>query len=196
MSPFIVIEGIDGTGKSTQAKLLASTLNALTTSFPHKDDIVVREYLGKKDSVPFEAFHYRCLSQMWNDASFIEDEDTGLIVCDRFWPSNVAYAKAVKYPEWSMSFLLKSVQGLPSPTRAILLDGDPAVLSKKRLSARAGEGDVFDVNMELQERARDAYWEVYESTKDAIPWIVVTDVHVKSIDQVHQEILQQLMMVK
>lgn len=151
----IVLEGLDGCGKSTQLDILynelAATRKTRLISFPNYESStgrVVSDYL--KGNIPCEgrAGAYAASGFYAADryASYVTDwkndyESGSLIVSGRYTTSNAIY-QMTKLPRESWDEFLDWLRdheynrlGLPEPDRVIFLDM-PIEVSQKLLSAR------------------------------------------------------------
>ena len=157
----IVIDGLDGSGKATQTKLLCERLNAQgckarTVSFPDyasDSSALVRMYLGGQlgDS-PDDVNAYAASSFYAVDrvASYLNEwgrdyESYDYIIADRYTTSNIIHqmakvpeAERESYTEWLFDYEYNRL-ALPAPDLVIFLDVDPAI-SQQLMSGRY-EGD-------------------------------------------------------
>ena len=181
MGKLIVIEGLDGSGKSTQLELLAKNLSeagieAKTISFPdykEKSSTLVKMYLGgefgdKPDDVNAYAaslFYavdrfasFKCHWKDYYDAG-------GTVIAGRYVTSNAVHQTA-KLPkeEWDgyLSWLYELEYGkvaIPKPDLVIFLDM-PNELSKKLLEKRycgdEGKKDIHERDEAYRENCRAA----------------------------------------
>ena len=169
----IVIEGLDGCGKTTQTALLAETLSARgvrvrTVSFPDYGSPAsapLRMYLGGElGSDPDDVNAYAASSFFAVDryAGYVKDwrgdyEGGAVIIANRYTTAN-AYHQMCKLPrekwdgflEWLFDYEYGKL-GLPVPDAVVLLHMDTAV-SSALLSARYG-GD--ESRRDIHERSRD-----------------------------------------
>lgn len=85
---FIVLEGIDGCGKSSLAKIVGCMLNALVvkTTIPRDD-----KYLQRCDFFPQARYLYYLSSLLLVSATIHEERRSRHIVSDRYLPSTLAY---------------------------------------------------------------------------------------------------------
>lgn len=158
MPPIIDIEGIDGAGKSTQAKLLYDWVSstgrkAQLVHFPAYETATgkaIKEMLdGLHDDsalqLLFVANRYEMLSEL--------TATNTVTICDRYFLSGWAYSAAVGLPD-DFALLLERLDGLlPEPDFIILLDL-PVDVAMARL---AGKADSYEANPGLLERAREEY---------------------------------------
>ena len=156
----IAIEGLDQSGKQTQADRLAAALTERgrrveLLSFPdYKTHIGMeidkalhheREYDPDVMQLLYIAnrYEYRPKLEEWLAHQFV-------VVCDRYLASSIAYGEAFGLdPEW----LSATQKYLPQPSLTVVLDIPPAAsLSRKKL-----ERDRYERDLELLGRVRASY---------------------------------------
>lgn len=156
----IAFEGLDQSGKQTQADALRLALEARgraceLLSFPdYRTPIgteLHRALHGERDYAPdvmqllYVANRYeaRAAIQQWLGADRI-------VLCDRYVASSIAYGDAQGLdPGW-----LADIQRyLPAPDLTILLDIDPQIAVERKRSGR----DRYERDRELLVRVREAY---------------------------------------
>ena len=152
----IVLEGLDGSGKATQAKLLAEHLAAQGVpvqkiTFP---DYVKMYLAGQFGQHPDDVNAYaassfyavdRYASYKTSWGSFYEQG--GVIIADRYTTSNAVHQCSKlpqeqweEYLHWLFDYEFRLL-GLPAPDRVIYLQVDPAVSQRRRKQkGRAREG--------------------------------------------------------
>jgi dTMP kinase len=187
----IAIEGIDGSGKGTQAKLLherflAEGVSAALLSFPRYTETrfggFVGEYLngryGGLDAVhPFLASLLFAGDRFESKQTLLDALDRHVVViCDRYVASNIAHQAAKRLgPE--RDDLIRRIEaveydvfGLPRPDRTILLD--LSVANARRLIAKKAKRTYTDQTEDLHE-SDGAYLgsvgDVYRARCDADP---------------------------
>lgn len=96
MGKFIVLEGLDGVGKSTLAHGLARTLDATLMSTPGTEFAILRgEVLSAlQDDQLAKALFYAATVSFQGRKAIEKVRHGGTVVMDRYWASTVAYAKA------------------------------------------------------------------------------------------------------
>ena len=157
---FIVIEGIDGTGKSTQLHLLAEKLRQLgyavvatrePTSGPYGQKI--RELFVDRGAV----------SQEEELELFIADRDQHVkeviapaladgcvVICDRYYLSTIAYQGA---NGMDLDLILKKNADFPVPDLAVILEIEPAHGIRRIQNQRHEHPNTFEQEANLQKVA-------------------------------------------
>lgn len=156
----IAFEGLDQSGKETQARYLREWLASAgrvvrAASFPDYDTAIGREIRqaldGDRDFGPevmqllyvANRFEYKPRLEAWLDAGDI-------VVCDRYRASSIAYGEATGLdPRW----LDLIQQHLPDAGLTILLDITPETALERK---RAGR-DRFERDLALLARVRGSY---------------------------------------
>lgn len=177
----IVMEGLDGSGKATQAKLLAKHLaeagqQVKEITFPDyasDSSALVKMYLsGQFGEKPDDVNAYAASSFYAVDrfASYKTSwgrfyEEGGIIIADRYTTSNAVHQCSKLPPEQWESFLQWlfdfefHLLGLPAPDRVVYLQVDPAVsqrLMTERYHGDESKKDVHEKDMEYLARSRRA----------------------------------------
>ena len=164
---FIVLDGIDGCGKTTQAALLAAELSrvrgvvALHMREPGSTAVGehIRALLLARDHeldagvelLLFTAARRQALRELVAPA-LAQGRD---VVCERFHASTFAYqAVAGGLPEADVLAMLERWAGTPAPDTLLLLDVDPEEAARRR----AGPQDRIEAKgLEFQERVAAGY---------------------------------------
>jgi dTMP kinase len=156
----IAIEGIDQSGKRTQATLLVRRLiqkgyPASVWNFPDYRTPLGRElraYLAGRNHLDFHAVHLLYAANKWERAREIDSEiHRGRnIIVNRYSPSNLAYGVAHGLPlEW-----LRSLEnGLPKPDVVFVLDITPRTSFRRKTENR----DVHEGDHEYLRKVRNTY---------------------------------------
>jgi dTMP kinase len=156
----IVFEGLDQSGKQTQAELLRDWLKkeghrARLVSFPDYGtsigEEIARALQGERDYGPevmqllYVANRYERKPdlQRWIDGGLI-------LVCDRYLASSIAYGEAQGLdPLW----LAEIQKFLPRPSLTFMLDIEPETAVQRK----AVDRDRYERDLEMQMRVRDSY---------------------------------------
>lgn len=181
MGKLIVIEGLDGSGKATQTKLLqeylaAQGISVRRVSFPDYESdssALVKMYLaGTFGDKPGDVNAYAASSFYAVDryAGFKKDwgafyENGGVIVADRYTTSNAIHqcSKLDKeqwdtYLDWLFDFEY-DLLGIPAPNVVIYLKVDPEI-SQKLMSGRyhgdESRKDIHEKDVAYLKKSREA----------------------------------------
>ena len=168
---FLLFEGIDRCGKTTQSNLLVDHLRAKGEKvelvvFPDRTSEtgkLLDKFLKKEIHLPDETVHLLFSANRWEAAERMErslEEGTTLIV-DRYAFSGVAFtgAKHIR----SLSWCKCPDSGLPAPDAVFYLD-----LSVDEAMIRGGYGDEIYERCEFQNEVLDIYPTLSDNT-----WFVV-----------------------
>lgn len=168
---FIVLEGGDGCGKTTQAAALCRRLAAergrrcLSEREPDSRDIVgavVRSaYYGSVKILP-ETLAYMHVADRLEHVAFMQPHlDAGDdIVCDRYYPSNMAYNRTPRLSMEQIYELNRPCFETLDPDLIIYLEVSPEVSARRRAAGRTEE-EIFDAD-ETQRRVLKNYREALD----------------------------------
>lgn len=211
----IVIEGLDGSGKATQAKRLTEALvekgiPVREVSFPDygsDSSALVRMYLsGQFGTDPQDVNAYAASSFFAVDrfASYkkdwCRDYARGVVIADRYTTSNAVH-QCSKLPKeqwddflnWLFDFEYKKL-GIPAPDRVIYLNVDPAVsqaLMTARYSGDENKKDIHERDIAYLRHSREAA--AYCAEK--LGWETVDccrDGQMRSIEDIHKDVMKLL----
>jgi dTMP kinase len=156
----IVFEGLDQSGKQTQAELLRDRLKAdrrkaRLLSFPDYGtsigEEIARALQGEREYGPdvmqllyiANRYERRPELQRWLDGGLV-------LVCDRYTASSIAYGEAQGLdPAW----LADMQKFLPSPALTIMLDITPETAVRRKSVDR----DRYERDLAMQTRVRESY---------------------------------------
>ncbi len=181
MSKLIIMEGLDGSGKSTQTALLEkyftdSGIAYQKIKLPDYDSpssTLVKMYLGGefgKNASDVNAYaagafyavdRYASYQLKWKEAY----ENGVLILADRYATSNSIYqmekidkSEWDAYLEWSADFEYNKI-GIPKPDLVIYLDM-PVEISQRLMTSRyqgdEGKKDVHEANVAFLKKCRES----------------------------------------
>ena len=219
MGKLIVIEGLDGCGKSTQLELLPKNLlkNAVecrSVSFPDYDSnssALVKMYLagefGKKPgdvnayaaSLFYAVDRFASYKTNWGDFY----NQNGVIVSGRYTTSNAVHQTSkmeesewVGFLDWLYDLEYNKV-GIPKPDKVIFLDM-PIEVSQKLLSGRykgdETQKDIHESDTEYLAKCRKAAM----FTAEYSGWTIIPcakNGEARSIDDIAQDILNETLKV-
>ena len=183
MAPLIVIEGIDGSGKGTQAQQLTERLTATgrrvrllsfpryrETLFGHAIGDFLNGRFGQLDQVhPFLASVLYAADRFESKQVLIEAlQEFDVVVCDRYVPSNLAHQGA-KVEGSERDELLQTIEriefdifSLPRPSLVVLLDM-PVEIAQRNIAAKKPRSytdkaaDLQEADAVYLQRVRDVY---------------------------------------
>ena len=169
----IAFEGLDQSGKQTQAALLRASLESRgfaidTYDFPDYGTPIGREIgaaLKGEREFPPDALQLLYVANRCEHRPSIEAALAlgRWVICDRFLASSVAYGEAQGLdPAW----LLEIQRVLPVPDVTVLLDLAPDVAAARKLARR----DRFEQDIALLGRVRASY---LRQADQGSGWIVV-----------------------
>ena len=197
---FIVFEGIDCSGTSTQSKLLATKLNSKRlysklTAEPNNSDIglFIRQILSKKidlnlnkedtDRVLSYLFAADRLHHLKNTTDNSIDnilKQGYVVVCTRYYYSSLAYHCST---EEDANFVIDLNKNFRRPDLVIYLDCDLQT-SLERLSKRKNL-DIYENQIKLMEVKRN-YDEIFEMERHLTNVLILNATD--SIDNIHNDI--------
>lgn len=212
----IVLEGTDGSGKSTQFRRLKAHLEEagvkfICLKFPQYEEessALIRMYLGGEfGSKPTDvngyaasAFYavdrYASYKKVWGEWY----EQGGLVLADRYTTSNAVHQASKVAPEeredffrWLYDFEYVKL-GLPEPDRVFYLDV-PTEASVSMLRNREActdtQADIHEQDTEYLRTCRDSA----AQAADVLGWYrvkCVRDGAMRGIEDIHNEIWQQV----
>ena len=216
MGKLIVIEGTDGSGKSTQFRLLTQRLEnegktfqkLVFPQYAEPSSALIRMYLGGEfgtspsdvNAYAASAFYavdrYASYKKVWGEYY----EQGGLIVSDRYTTSNAVH-QASKEPEEKQGEFLKWLYefeydrlGLPQPDLTIYLDV-PTDFTEKLMRTREAatntSADIHEQDLQYLATCR----RTGEAAASFYGWTViqcVKDGKMRSIEDIHEEIYRHV----
>ena len=140
---FIVFEGVDRCGKTTQCGLLVKHLiqlglAAVAMRFPDRTTLVgnlINQYLQSKQELDDRAIHLLFSANRWEAAADLEQtlRSGTHVVCDRYAYSGVAFSSAKESLQDDLEWCKSCDVGLPAPDAVIFLD-----LTQEQAEQRGG----------------------------------------------------------
>ena len=217
MGKLIVIEGTDGSGKSTQFRRLQQRLEQETRQFKHlvfprysePSSALIRMYLGGEfggSPADVNAYAASAFYAVDRFASYKQDwgdwyEQGGLVLSDRYTTSNAVHQASKEHGEKQQEFLKWLYEfeydklGLPRPDLVIYLDV-PTDFTEKLLRGREAatntSADIHEKDMSYLATCR----ETGRAAAKFYNWTVidcVRDGAMRSIEDIHDEIYAHVM---
>ncbi len=183
---FIIFEGIDGSGLTTQSKILSTHLKekgnkVFLTKEPTNDPIgkIIRDILKGQSKLNQEtlALLFAADRSMHMD-SIKEELKDSFVICDRYYFSNFAYQML----QIDLDYLIQINSRFLKPDLTIFLDV-PAKVCKKRIDENREHIEIFE-HQETLEKIRENYLKIIESFKKKGFNIVKIDGN-RSIEETH-----------
>lgn len=216
MGKLIVIEGLDGSGKATQANILYEKLknsgkDVLKVTFPDYESdssALVKMYLsGEFSQNPDDVNAYAASSFYAVDryASYMKKwkdfyQKGGIVIADRYTTSNGVHqcskldsSKWEDFINWLYDFEYNKI-GIPKPDMVIYLDMSLEVSQKlisKRYSGDDSKKDIHEKNKDYLLKSRKAAQFCTEYDK----WIKIScddTVNPHSIESISEDILRKV----
>ena len=217
MGKLIVIEGTDGSGKSTQFRRLQQRLEQENRQFKHlvfprysePSSALIRMYLGGEfggSPADVNAYAASAFYAVDRFASYKQDwgnwyEQGGLVLSDRYTTSNAVHQASKEHGEKQQEFLKWLYEfeydklGLPRPDLVIYLDV-PTDFTEKLLRGREAatntSADIYEKDMSYLATCR----ETGRAAAKFYNWTVidcVRDGAMRSIEDIHDEIYAHVM---
>ncbi|MBO5295949.1 MAG: dTMP kinase [Clostridia bacterium] len=194
---FIVFEGIDGAGKTTQIELLTKKLTedgrrVYRTAEPTESVSggLLRDALsGVSKRTPCEMAALFVLDRIFHNTNPVNGIEKMLsdgvdVICDRYYYSSLAYQGSETDAKWVQDMNL-SCPEIRRPDVCIFLD-----LTPEQSMERIGKGrvtvEIYE-NVDRLSRVRDRFYGVFEALGDTERICVVNAA--RSIDEIHRDIV-------
>ena len=216
MGKLIVIEGTDGSGKSTQFKLLTQRLTRegrdfrqiVFPQYSEPSSALIRMYLGGEfgqrpgdvNAYAASAFYavdrYASFKKVWGNYY----NGGGLVISDRYTTSNAVHQASKEPPENRQRFLKWLYEfeydhlGLPRPDLTLYLDV-PTDFTEKLLRAREQDthtqADIHEEDTQYRATCR----RMGAVAADYCGWTVIScvrDGKMRSMEDIHEEIYRHV----
>ncbi len=202
---FIAIEGVDGSGKTTQARLLRQNLiNSGRRAF------LTAEPTCKANHTPTPAGAVlgnvlkgkTALSNNSIAALFVADRvahntdprlgitkllDSGMdVITSRYYYSNLAYQGDGENTDWIIAANL-DCPDIERPDICFFLDIDPAVCNS-RVHTRQEEAEIYEQDTEMLEKTRQRFFSAFDKIKNRENIIIINAA--RSIEEIAEELLK------
>ncbi len=194
---FIVFEGIDGAGKTTQIELLEQHLRSMgrrvyRTAEPTESVSggLLRDALGGvSHRTPCEMAALFVLDRIFHNVNPINGIEKMLadgvdVICDRYYYSSLAYQGSETDFEWVRAMNLNCPE-IRRPDLCVFLDLTPEA-SMARIEGGRVTHEIYET-VEKLTRVRDRFFEVLESLGER-DRICVVDAS-RTVEEIHQDIV-------
>lgn len=181
--PFVVFEGIDGSGKTSLARQLYNRLNefgvpSIMLSEPTESQVgkQIREILAGEKKVDPKTmallFAADRMEHVVGPNGICHHLTSGLAVIeDRYYLSSYAYQMKDMPLEWVMQ-INSQAKDIVKPDVHIFIDASPEVCLDRIYKTRKTTSDIFE-NIETLTQTRENFLKVIEAVKDEENVIVV-----------------------
>tara|TARA_B100000745_G_scaffold274947_2_gene204181 strand:- start:8810 stop:9496 length:687 start_codon:yes stop_codon:yes gene_type:complete len=193
---FIVIEGVDGSGKGTQTKRLFAYLasqgkDVAQFSFPRYQQTVHGKLIGEYLNGQYGDVHIKIGSTLFAVDRFETRPELeanlavrDYVLCDRWCPSNVAYSCAKVPDEEAMDLAVHldkvdyDVFGQPVPDLIIHLDisiknSAELVAKKAERCYTTRDADVYESDHDFQKKVAKNYRSLVRQTTRYRKWVTI-----------------------
>ena len=195
---FIVFEGIDGAGKTTQINLLANYLreqgrSVYCTAEPTEtvSGGLLRDALsGATRRTICEMAAMFVFDRIYHNVNPVNGIQKMLadgfdVICDRYYYSSLAYQGCGTDPEWVGNMNLNCPE-IMRPDICIFLDLTPEQ-SMARINRNRATQEIYE-NVEKLTQVRNQFYRVFEDLKDRDN-IQIVDAY-RSVEEIHQSIVK------
>ena len=219
MGKLFVIDGTDGSGKQTQfnklkERLEAEGVNLRVVSFPnyeHESSSLVKMYLrgefgeNAQEVSPYIASTFYAADRYATFQTGYKKfyEEGGVILADRYTTANMVHqagkikdkAEREKFLDWLWDFEF-NLYGLPVPTKSFFLNM-PTEYAVKLMENRENKF-THETKKDIHERDKQHLLDAYNAACDLVQkydWHevkCVKDEKIRSIEDIHEEIYQEI----
>ncbi len=192
LGKFIVIEGMDGSGKTVQIKLLSGSLKnkniqIVETKNPTNGRIgtLIREHHLKNHTVPLADALMFAADRAEQVETIIKPsiEQGNVVISDRYYHSNLVYQSNQGIP---FSWLKQINKFFPKPDLTIILDIE-LISALKRINSNRGQKEKFE-NDKFLKSIRKKYLQLPKKLKENF---VLIDGD-REIEKVHMDIVKEV----
>jgi dTMP kinase len=184
---FVLFEGADRCGKSTQAQRLVHALRergvaAELWRYPDRTTAMgkmIDEYLRSKSEMTDGAIHLLFAANRWEKKELMERKlsEGVTLVCDRYSYSGVAFTAAKGVEGLDLDWCRAPEVGLPRPDALMYLE-----LSLEEASRRGGFGEERYETNEMQRKVTENFEKMKEN------WWDIVDAN-RDMDVIHEEVV-------
>jgi len=189
LNNFIVLEGLDGAGTSTQCRLLNQNIKSSILTFEPTDSPIgslIRKGLQKKIILNQDTLSYLFAADrsdhIYGINGIINKIKDHIVICDRYLFSSLAYQ--------SLDLPFKKVYQLnkyfPMPQVVFFLNTSTDVC-QKRISKRGNNEEIFE-KKELQQKILNNYLKAFDYYKDKGLNLIMIDGNLKAENILLEEI--------
>lgn len=187
----VVFEGIDGSGKETQIRLLKDKLSAAgrrvaVIKYPTRHYQMLNDFLEKKVSIEPKALFLLFLADIAEDQKNVRRamEENDVVILDRYVFSTISYE--VDGIDYDRGKTIVHSAGYIIPDLVVLLDIDGRISQERK--KRQKELDRYEENMAYLDRVRANFLKLHEQRFLTPNWHRI-DAR-SGVESVHSEIMK------
>ena len=192
---FILFEGGDRCGKSTQTERILNHLNenglkSEGIRFPDRKSTIgqmINSYLASTTDMDDRTIHLLFSANRWEAAKGIDTKlaEGTTLICDRYAYSGVAFTSAKGYDlEWCKC----PDKGLPRPDAIVYLD-----MPVEEAAKRGAFGEERYEKIDFQNSVREKYHALRSADADSLPWYTIDAA--QSLDEVETQVREIVLRV-
>ena len=184
---FILFEGGDGTGKSTQLDLLKSKMEFTPFRYPTDKFSMLRDHLDKRINLPPKTLFLTFLADISNEQEELETAlEKGNVLMDRYALSTIAY-EVEGIPYENAKSIVTNLN-LIKPDKIFLFDL-PAEEAQMRKKGQK-DPDRYESDVEYLDKVRKNFLKLKEEKFMCNNWMVLDCT--KPIEELSENILNEL----
>lgn len=214
-TPILVIEGIDGSGKGTQASYVNQILTmegrrCSLFSFPRYDHTFFGKRIGDFLNGEFgtlDELNPFLVSLLYSGDRFESREailqaqaESELVILDRYVPSNIAHqsAKSTGEQRKQLTQWIEKIEyeifAVPRPSQVVLLD-TPVDISQNLIAQKSARtytdqaADLQEADVPYLSKVREVYLELAATNADWSVVPVANDLGLRPIEDIGQDVL-------
>ncbi len=197
----IVLEGLDGTGKATQARIIKETLekkgktvvNYAYPNYESKYGKIIGSFLRGDQNLDVGELFLLYLIDMVNEMKSMKDNlNSGkFVIVDRFFFSTIAYQSSGGF-DYEKAKEIVQILDMPRPDIVLLLDANIDVSSERKSKQKEDQGgtDRFEKDVPFLQKVKQVYYILLKEKFYAGDWVLINSG--KTVEEVSKPILAEV----
>lgn len=181
---FISLDGVDGVGKTTVAKLLASDGSFRYYKSPSGPFAQLRKEIDSH-ATPIERYCFYRLATQFDSVQISRLLKTSPVVCDRYIFSTIAYHVAMDPRIWA----IHNDAGILKPHFAFLLGARPEIRNKRLCERNNMSSDSSDKDIERNSAFLDLVANIFMSF--GLIYIDTSDITAEEVVEIIKQIIAE-----